>query len=276
MEILFYTSLLLLIASVFLLALRRPKQERDWVPEHEVPAHAEISGNTITLKNIINASYSSAFECSVKHYDKIFNVDDVESLWFLIEYFPMRVWPISFNLAHSFVTFGFRDGSFISISVAGRRKKGEKITFSRILPQTNEVVYKVINEADTVFARSFYEKDEVRLYKLKTTPQETQKVLISMLKEVNRLYKKPSWFDTFTRNCTTDMVRHLRAGGLKIPKWHPSYIFTTGVDKLFHNLGALDSGLPFAAAKERHNVTAKVQKLGKDAELSQKIRKFNS
>ncbi len=275
MEIVFYTSIAILAGSILFILLRRPRQRRNWVPEHSEPARAKIDRDIVILKNIVSANYATAHKCSVKHYDKVFNIKDVESLWLLIEIFPMRAGPIRFNLAHSFLTFGFKDGSFISISVAGRRKSGERVTLSRILPHKNEIVYKVINEADTIFARSSKSKNELRLYKLKTTNKNIQKVLMSMLDEINVLHSKPSWFDTFTRNCTTDMVWHLRAGGLKIPFWHPSYILTTGLDKLLYKLGILDTNdrdIQFKKLREQSNITPIVQELGKDAELSKKIR----
>ncbi len=273
METVFYMSIVVLVGSMLIILLRRPKQKKDWVPEHSVPAQAAIEGDTITLKNIVHATYTTPYKCSVRHRSKIFNIKDVESLWLLIEIFPMQAWPIKFNLAHSFLTFGFKDGTFVSISVAGRRQLGERVTLSRILPHKNEIVYKVINEADTVFARSSKSRNELRLYKLRAAQHNVQRVLMSMLREINALHGKPSWFDTFTRNCTTDMVGHLRNGGLEIPLWHPSYIFTTGIDKLFYRFGVLDTNLQFTEAVVHHNITPIVQELGKDAELSKKIRK---
>ncbi len=263
MEILFYISSVLLIALVFAVLIRKPRQDRDWVTEHSVLAEAKISSNKITLKNIISADYTAKNKCTVLYYNKTFDINDVESLWLLIENFNVYAGPIKINLSHAFLTFGFKDESYISISVAGRRKKGERMTFARVLPHKNEIIYKVINEADTILERCMYSKNNVNLHKLRTTPHVSQKILLSMLDELNNLCKKPKWFDTLTCNCCTEIIRHLKLAGFKLPMWHISYINTAGLGALLQKFGVIKAG---------SNITPKVQSLWKDTALSKKIR----
>lgn len=263
MWFLFYSSVALLVLLMFVIFLRRPSQESNWVPEHSVLASADINGGEIVLNNIISADYTAPGKCIVEHYDKSFNITDVDSAWLLVENFHVYAGPIKINLSHAFLTFGFKDETFISISVAGRRKLGEVVTFARIIPHRNEIIYKVIDEADTLYARCVHDNDEVKLYKLRATPDLSQKILLNMLGELNKLHRKPKWFDSLTRNCSTEIIKHLKDVGFKLPLWHPSYIATTGIDELLQKFGVIESG---------NSIMQKVQDLGKDPELSRKIR----
>ncbi len=271
---LFYTSLALLAFSVLFILLRRPKQNRDWVPEHAVLAQANIDVDSITIKNIVNADYQDRYTCSVTHRSKTFRLEDLESVWLLVEYFPIQIiGPIFIHPAHLLLTFGLKDGDFISISIAGRRKKGDVVSFARILPHRNELIYKVINEANTLYARSLFKKENIHLFKVKTSAKQRGILLLSVLSDLNKLCDKPRWFDTFTHNCTTETAKHLRKAGIKVPIWRPSYILTMGVDKLFYKFGLIDTSKSFSDLLASSNITHQLQKLGKNAELSKEIRK---
>ena len=138
-----------------------------------------------------------------------------------------------------------------------------------------KIIYKVINESDTIFARSVMLEHDVHLYKLKTTNHQTKKIFLSMAKEINKLYKKPRWFDTFTNNCITRAIKHLREGGVILPKWHISYTLTTNIDRLLFSKNVIDTDeQDFEKLKLKSNISHIARKFNKDPELSKKAREY--
>jgi len=250
------------------------RRDSRWASEHAVFATAEFHGRQVTIKNIVQADYHAEYQCSVRHYDKTFHEDNVQSVWIFVQYFPVRFGPFRFNIAHIFLSFQFSDGSFISVSAAGRRKQEEKVTLSRIFPYRNRLIYKIIRERDTVHARAFFGSNKVFLYKVRANQKVAQTILRSMLTKANALAKKPQWFNSFSKNCITEAVQHIRNGGIHLPKWHCRYVVTSKIDKFLYERGAIKEKGLFDVIREKHDITQKVRKNGKKENLSNIIRCF--
>ena len=56
----------------------------------------------------------------MRHYDKTFNLNELNSVWFFVVPFPQMP-----ALAHTMLSFGFADRDYVAISAEVRKQKGE-------------------------------------------------------------------------------------------------------------------------------------------------------
>lgn len=117
-----YLSVLVLLLGLVYVALIifvRPSLNRDWTPDQQVLAHTAFDGNKVAITNIRNINYRSTTDYDVHYYDKTFDLDKLESVWFMVEPFSGN----GFGAAHTLLSFGFEGGSVCSD--IGRNQKGE-------------------------------------------------------------------------------------------------------------------------------------------------------
>src|SRR5215217_804857 len=148
----------LLVAYVLFVLFTRPRNDRDWSSDQAVLPSATINGPLVTVKNIRNFRYQSADSYTPAYYDKMFNLDDLDSAWFFVEPFGKA------GAAHTFVSFGFRDKNFVAVSVEIRKEKGESFNPVQGLLRQYEIMYVIGDERDLVKLRTNYRNDAVHLY----------------------------------------------------------------------------------------------------------------
>ncbi len=254
------------------IALRRPKQNRAWCPEHSKTARVEIKGDNVKICNFVRAKYKGPLDPEkVEHETFEFNLNQLKSIAILLEEFPVKIGKFTFIPAHLFLSFELEDGRVFSISVAGRRLRNEKISFKRVLPHYKEIFYKVINEKDTIVARAYFEKDPIFVFPLEASKEQIKRVFLDMAKKINKLHRKSEWFDTFSKNCTSEAVRHLRRAGFSFPSFSLRYIFTNSFEKLLFEKGFLKVKDPKQVRKV-YDFTEFIVKHKDDEDLSLKLR----
>ena len=246
----------------------RPSLERDWTADQMVLARAEISGNTAAIKDIRNINYHSTSDYDVAYYDKTFDIEKLESVWFIVEPFSGH----GAGAAHTFVSFGFEGGDYVAISVEIRKEKGESFSPVKGLLRRYEIVYVIADERDVVKLRSNYRKDEVFLYPAKTSKENMKKLFVSMLLRANKLATEPEFYNTLTNTCTTNLVSHVNE---IVPRRIPvSYkvLMPAYSDELAQEIGLIDNALPIALMRAKYRINDKALLFADDPLFSQKIR----
>src|SRR5688572_7957902 len=100
-----------------------PRTDRTWSPDQAVLPAASLDGTKLRVSNIRNCSYRTTKDYTVGHYDRTFDLDELDSLWFGVEPFAdFR------GAAHTFLSFGWSDGTFLAVSVEIRKEKGESFS----------------------------------------------------------------------------------------------------------------------------------------------------
>jgi hypothetical protein len=232
-----------------------------------VMPHARFAGDSVHLTAIRNAEYRSTDDFTVAYYDRSFDLDELESVWYLVEPFGDMRGP-----AHTLVSFGFSNGSYVAISVELRREPGEKFSPIKGMLKQYELMYVVADERDVIRLRTNYRHDDVFLYPVRATAEQRRHLFVSMLERANRLREHPEFYNTLTNTCTTNIVRHVNdlAPG-KVPLSYkvllPGYS-----DRLAYDLGLLDTDLPFDQAKARHHINARALRYADDPDFSALIR----
>ena len=204
-EISFTLVILLALAYGTLIFFVRPSLNRDWSSDETVLARAEISGDTVAITDIRNIEYRTTSDYDVRYYNKTFNLDKIESVWYMVEPFS----GYGAGAAHTLVSFGFEGGDYVAISAEIRKEKGESFSALKGLLRQYELIYVVADERDVIKLRSNYRKDDVFLYPVQTSKEKMQKLFVSMLARANKLATEPEFYNTLTKTCTTSIVSHV-------------------------------------------------------------------
>ena len=258
---------IIIIFCIFLFS-RQPSLDRDWEKDQEILPQITFSGSNIHIQNMRDFSYSSVNDYEENYYDQKLNIEDIQSLYYIIEPFGEHDWP-----AHTMFSFGLKNGEYIVISAEIRKEKWESFSPFKWLIREYEVVYMIWSERDFVKLRANHRKDEVIVYPIKTPKEKIQKLFISMLNRADELSKKPEFYNTLTQNCTTSILNHVNdIREEKIP-WSIEALLPSHSDKIIYDLGLIDTDLSLEEAREYYTINELSEKFRTDQNYSEKIRK---
>lgn len=169
---------------------------------------ADIHGDRVTVRNIRNCRYFDSESYVVDHYDKTFDLRALRGVDFMVSPFG----PVP-ALAHTMISFEFArpDGGaeHLAVSVEVRKEKGEDFDPLRGAANQYEITYVVADERDVIGGRAKHFGEEVYLYRTRATPELARAVFEDVLERVNKLERKPEFYNLLTNNCTTNLVAHL-------------------------------------------------------------------
>jgi len=260
--------LLLVLAYGALLVSVQPSLNRDWAPDQTVLARAEISGDRVSISNIRNINYRTTKDYDVRYYDKTFDLNKIESVWYMVEPFSGH----GAGAAHTLVSFGFAGGDYVAISAEIRKEKGESFSPVKGILRQYELVYVIADERDVIKLRSNYRKDDVFLYPVRTSKENMQKLFISMLERANKLATQPEFYNTLTNTCTTNLVAHVNE---IVPGRIPlSYkvLMPAYSDELAREIGLIDNTRSIEELRSKYRINDRASIFADDPLFSQKIR----
>ena len=261
--------LVLVIGYLVLVLPLKPSLTRDWSPDQAVLAQSEFSGPMVTVKNIRNAEYSTKDEYTVRYYDKTFNLDTLESVWYGVEPFA----GYGKGAAHTLVSFGFEGGDYLAISAEIRKEKEESFSTLRGLLRQYELVYIVADERDVLGLRANYRKDEVFLYPVRAEKEQMQALLVSMLTRANKLAHEPEFYNTFTNNCTTNIAEHVNAlAPRQVSLADYRILLPEFSDALAQEVGLIESSLPIDELRAKYRINERAAQYADDPLFSERIR----
>lgn len=245
----------------------RPSNNRDWSPDQAVLPDAEIKENLVTIHNIRNFTYASTTSYTPAYYDETFDLDKIKSVDYVVE--PFSEWAGS---AHTFVTFGFENDKYISISIEIRKEKGESFSAFKGLFKQYELMYVIADEKDVIKLRSNFRKDQVYLYPIKTTKEKMRALFLDMVQKANYLKEHPEFYNTLTDTCTTKIAKHVNKISPKRIPFSFKILFPGYSDRLVYDLGLIDTSLPFDEIRSKYLINEKALKYADDPDFSFKIR----
>jgi hypothetical protein len=246
---------------------RKPSNDRDWVDEQKLLAHAEIAGDKVRVRNVRNAQFFSYRDCLVDYYDKTYDLSKIKTVDFVMI-------PFANNraIAHTLLSFGFEGGDYVGISVEVRLEKGESYSAAVGLLGQFELMYVVADERDLLPVRPEYRHVDVLLYRTTATPAQARALFLDVMKRVNQLHDQPEFYDTFRNNCTTNIVRHINTLAPGRVPYDYRVLLPGYADSLAYELGLIDNSLPFDEVRRRARVSDQILQYKDDPRFSQRIR----
>jgi hypothetical protein len=192
------------LALVALAGCRSASNGRTWSPNQAVLPNADFEDNQVTIHNIRNTEYRTAEDYTVRHYDKTFDLDKLDSVDFIVVPFPEVP-----GGAHTFLSFGFDGQDYVAVSVEVRRQQGEEFNPVKALVKQPEIMYVVGDERDLIQLRSIHWLSDVYMYRAQASRAQMRALLVGMLERANKLSREPEFYNLITNNCTTNIMRHV-------------------------------------------------------------------
>jgi hypothetical protein len=243
----------------------RASNDRDWRPEVARLATAEIRGERVSVRNVRNFRYRSVSEFEERWEERTLDFGALTGLDIFFIYWGAPL------IAHTILSWSFADGPHLAISVETRKKRGQEYSAWRAFFRQYELVYVAADEADVIKLRTNYRREQVWLYRLRTSPAAAKALLLDYLGAMNAIASRPLWYNALLTNCTTVIrQRVLHAGGRLPFSWR--YYANASLPELLYRRGMLDTSLPFPELKERSHINQRALAAGEAADFFSAIR----
>ena len=265
------TAAALALAAIVGLATilrEQPRAERAWVPLHAVAPTVRIEGDLVHVSGVRDFTFDGPDDFTPAWGSRTYDLRELTGVWFVLAPFD-SAWR---GPAHSFVTFGFADSQFVSISVEARREQGETYDMLAGVLRRYELLYVVGEERDLIGQRAAFGEGPVYLYPVRTSPEKRRAAFVAMLRRAERLRTQPEFYNTLTNNCTSNVLAHVNevAPNAVPGGWRtllPGY-----TDEVAHELGLLETTLDIERARERFRINARARRWLDDPAFSLRIR----
>ena len=264
--------IILLIIWISFVALQKPSLNRDWSSDQEILADISFFWDTVNIKNIRNFNYSSETDYEVVYYNESYNLNEIESVYYIIEPFSDYDWP-----AHTMLSFAFENGTYLTVSAEIRKEKGE--SFSALMWALNkyEIVYILWDENDLIKLRTNHRKDDVFMYPIKTEKEKIKELFISVMKRADKLSKEAEFYNTFTNTCATSILEHVNSvrenNDESIINWSRKIFLPSRSDQIAYDLWLIDTELSLEDAREYYKINELAEIFKDDENFSKFIRK---
>jgi hypothetical protein len=262
-----------IVAFAFLFV--RPSNDREWAEDQTVLPSCVVSDSHVSFSNIRHVTLDSSGDMSkVSHFGRTYRLDELKRIWFGVEYFTkMR------SLAHTFVTFEFvggQDEHFLTFSVEVRREKGESFGMLSGAYRRYELMYVVSEEREMIENCLATSEDRFYLYPIRANKESRAALLIDMIERMNGLQTEPEFYNTFTSNCTNNIVWHLnRVSEKRVNPYSLKIIFPGYSDDVAYKLDLIDTDLCFDETREKFRVDVHGRDLIGSETFSKNIRQFS-
>ncbi|HMP78131.1 MAG TPA: DUF4105 domain-containing protein [Pirellulaceae bacterium] len=245
-----------------------PRNDRNWTKDMVHLTTADfLPDGRVAIRNIRNCEYLTETDYVVDYYDRTIRLEDVQSVDFIMV--PFKNMPA---VAHTMLSFGLADGSYLCVSAEIRKEIGED--YSPMLGISNqfELIYLVADERDLIRLRTRHRDVDVYIYPTIAQPRDAQALFTDVFQRVNQLANRPEFYHTFTNNCTTNLVSHVnRLHRNKVPfGW--KVLLPGFSDRYAYELGLLDNRLPFDELKALAHVNGSVDRFFDHPRFSVAIR----
>lgn len=245
-----------------------PSNDRDWKPELATVPFAEISGPQYTLRNIRNCNYVTADDFVVDYYDRQILIDQIRSIDFIVV--PFKNTP---KLAHTMMSFGLEDGTFLALSIEVRKERGEKYNPVLGLGKKFELIYVLSDERDVIRLRTKHRESDVFVYPTVASPQQAQQLFSNIITRVNKLAVEPEFYNSISNNCTTNIAGHVNELGIEKKINYGWKVLLPGLSAQYaYELGLLDNRIPFEDLSSIALINDLADRNFDDPQFSQKIR----
>jgi hypothetical protein len=253
-----------LVVSLWWSSLR-PSNERDWVPEVERLATAEVRGDTLIVHNVRNFDYRTETDFTPHWDDRTYDLNGIRGLDLFLSHWGAPM------IAHTIMSWEFADGQHLAISIETRRERGEEYSALRGFFRQYELYYVVADERDVVRLRTNYRGEVVYLYRLRVDAAVARALLLDYVATLNRLAAKPEFYNALVDNCTTGIRVHAQRIGAAAP-WDWRILANGTIDEMLYEHGRIDNSRPFAEVRAASAIDARARAADADPDFSRRIR----
>jgi hypothetical protein len=228
-------------------------------------ATAEVQGDRVTVKNVRNFRYRSVDDFDERWEERRFDLAGLDALDLFVIYWGAPL------IAHTIMSWSFADGQHLAISVETRKKKNQEYSEIKAFLRQYELIYVVADESDVIKLRTNFRREEVYLYRLRTSPGQARALLLDYVDAMNAVSREPMWYNGLVANCTTIIRERVIHAGGRVPfSWR--ILASAYLPELLYRRGTIDTSLPFAELKAMSRINDRALAAGTGEDFSARIR----
>jgi hypothetical protein len=183
----------------------------------------------------------------------------------------MSYWGSS-EIAHTMLTFGFEDGSYVALSIGPRPEISEGYEPIHSAFRAFELIYTFADERDILALRTNFRDEDVYMFPLSLTTDQRRALFLDVINRANDIAAKPVFYATISDNCTTALVRHLDdAKGQDIP-CSIDLLLNGYIPRLAYERGHMPTDAPLEVVMKRFAISARAKAAGVGPDFSLRIR----
>jgi hypothetical protein len=243
----------------------KPTNDRNWASDVARTVTATIDGDRLVVKNVRNFTWRSDTDFDQRWEQRTYDLPHVHDVDLIMSYWAGEA------IAHTIVSFGFDNGARLAFSIETRKESHESYSSIAGFFKQYELAVVAGDERDVVRVRSNVRSEDVRIYRLRMTPENARVLLREYAEEANNLARTPRFYNTLTANCTNlvfDMVRVIHPGA----PMDARVLFTGYLPNYAYDLGATDTSMSFEKLRELSKINDKAAQADADPNFSARIR----
>ncbi len=242
-----------------------PPLDANWSPQVARQLQGTIDGDILKLTNMRDFKWRGADDYDADWIADSYDLSTVQSADVILSYWDSPI------MAHMMVSFGFEDGRYLAWSVEVRRLQGGGFSPISDFFKAHTISYIASPETDLVGTRTNVRKEQVYIYRLDLTRDNMRRFLELYVADANRQLDDPQWFNSAFSNCTTAVLRLLKAAGYPMPMDYR--LLANGLlPEFMYDKGFITTNLPLSELKRDGHINARAEAYGLKDGFSQAIR----
>lgn len=243
----------------------KPPSDGNWSPDVARQVTGRIEGDLLTLSNVREFDWREPEDVAPFWTTRTYDLTQLKSVDMFLSYWAGP------EMAHLILSFGFEGDQYLAWSVEVRREIDGGFSPIADFFKGNTLVIVAASEADVVGVRSNIRGEDVQLFRLRPSKDVARALLEEYVQDANDLAQTPVWFNSVTTNCTTVVLKMMKAVGNGVPfDWRlivNGYLPDYGYDR-----GTLNTDYPLAELRRLGQIAPRAREAGLGPQFSAVIR----